>query len=88
MCSQPPLTPEQAQLDQLLRQRERLLRIMTSGVQEVEQPQLGRTQYRTMEEVEAALRYLDGLIAQLTPGVSAQAARSRRRPIYPVVTEI
>jgi hypothetical protein len=88
MCSQPPITPEQAYLNALLKQRERLMRIMASGLQEIEQPALGRSQYRSIDDLERALRALDGLIAGLVPGTDTAAARRTRRPIYPVVTEL
>jgi hypothetical protein len=77
-------------LKQLIAQRARLMKILTSGVQEIEQPQLGRTQYRTLDEVQVALRYVD---QQLTacgalPGGDPAAAMKVRRPIYPVVREV
>lgn len=81
--------PEEV-LQQLIAQRAKLMRILTSGVQEIEQPALGRTQYRTLDEVETALRYVDGQIAACaaTAGADPAAALRRRRPIYPVVREI
>jgi hypothetical protein len=77
-------------LKQLISQRARLMRILTSGVQEVEQPQLGRTQYRTMDEVQVALRYIDQQLAACgaLPGGDTAAALKVRRPIYPVVREV
>ena len=73
-------------LDALLKQRELLIRKMTSGVLEVEQPQLGRTQYRSMEEMQEALAYLNALIDGASGDTAATQSR-RRRPIYPVVQE-
>ena len=77
-------------LDDLLKQRARLLRIMTSGVLEIEQPALGRTQYRTLDEVQSALNFLDSKIAECAGanGDPAALAMKRRRPIYPVVREV
>jgi hypothetical protein len=77
----------QAYLDDLIKQRDRLLAIMTSGIQEIEQPQLGRTQYRSMADVQVALRAVNDQIAAcmaLDPSMRLKA----RRPIYPVVREV
>lgn len=84
----PPATAEEAALNALLKQRERLLTLMTSGVAEIEQPQLGRTQYRSIEEMQVALRQVDDLIAQLGGGAGAAAGVRARRPVYPVVREV
>lgn len=84
----PPTSPEQAALDTLLKQRERLLTMITSGVLEIEQPVLGRTQYRSMAEMQEALRVLNGLIDGATPPATTTSdARRVRRPIYPVARE-
>lgn len=77
-------------LDNLLLQRAKLVRTMTSGIAEIEQPMLGRTQYRTGEEMQAALQTLDGEIAAVRAAcglTDPAAARKARRPIYPVVSE-
>ena len=70
----------------LLAQRLRLVTMMTSGVSEIEQPALGRTQYRSFEEMQIALRYLDDAIAAISGGETA--AQRVRRPIYPVAREV
>ena len=41
--------------------RDALIRKMTSGVQEIEQPQLGRTSYRSFDELQRALALVNGL---------------------------
>ena len=83
----PPGTPAEAALDSLLGQRERLMTMMTSGVLEIEQPVLGRTQYRSMAEMQEALRLLDGLISGATGTAAPVDQRRVRRPIYPVARE-
>lgn len=85
----PPATPAEAALDNLLQQRERLVTMMTSGVLEIEQPVLGRSQYRSMAELNEALRILDGLIGSAggSTGAAGSDYRRVRRPIYPVAKE-
>ena len=80
------------QLKALLDRRAKLIVQATSGIAEIEQPMLGRTQYRTAEDMGAALRLLDSQICALAaacglqvPGITAAKAR---RPIYPVVQEL
>ena len=79
-CPQAPA--EANSLDSLLKQRERLLRLMTSGIQELEQPVLGRTQYRSMEEMAEALRILNGMIDAAAPVTADPYAwMKKRRPV-------
>ena len=64
-CSTPKPTPE----EELAAAKERLLRIAISGVQELEVPSLGRTQYRSMSEIKQAI----GLLSQLGGGQGSVA---------------
>jgi hypothetical protein len=88
-CPQPSLTPEQAQLEEYRRLYARLLQQAASGIQEIENPQLGRTQYRPLEEIQAQMRMLEGLMDKLAGGPveDLNAWRRTRRPIYPVARE-
>ena len=72
----PPLTVLQA----LQQEKAKLLRKMFSGVQEVDQPLLGRTAYRTMDEMQQLLALLDRYIAAEQ---GPAAATSVRRAFYP-----
>ena len=74
----PPQTP----LEALKSERDKLLRKMFSGVQEIENPLLGRTAYRTMDEMQRLLAYLNGLIAQ-EEGASASNSRHAFYPWPP-----
>lgn len=75
-------------LEELVKRRDQLVRVMSSGVLEIDQPALGRTQYRTLDEVAAALRVVNGMILALCPAADdPNVEMRRRRPIYPVVTE-
>lgn len=90
-CKETPQTPPEQCLAELEKQRARLLRILTSGVEEVEQPVLGRTRYRSLQDVASALRAVNDLIAACpggSPAPDPNAAMRRRRPIYPVVREV
>jgi hypothetical protein len=80
-----PLAAETSPLAKLLLQREKLMTQITSGVMELDQPVLGRAQYRPMDEMLEALRILDGLIAGA--GGAGVTATAKRCPIYPVVRE-
>ena len=81
----------QDELNLLLAQRQSLMRRIASGIVEVEQPALGRTQYQTTADLAASLRMLDEQIAALAAvcGIATPTATAakRRRPIYPVVQE-
>ena len=81
----------QEELDALLNELERLRKILASPVLEVEQPQMGRTQYRTVDEMERQLRLIDSQIGACL-GVSAAdnpaVQRYVRRPLFPTVREV
>ena len=84
-CPQPPQTQQEETLQNLLEQRALLVQQMTSPVLEIEQPSMGRTQFRSIEEMQEQLRVLDGLIAGMTPSAAdPNAWRKARRPLYPV----
>ena len=86
------MTPCEDELNKLLALRTSLLTKIASGVVEIEQPSLGREQYQTTKDLQAALRLLDDQIAALAAvcGVVSPiaSARLKRRPVYPVVQEI
>lgn len=72
----PPKTPEELAARTLEEQRARLMTLMTSGVLEIEQPQLGRTQYRNFGELQQALAMLNSMAG--VGGATATVIRSVR----------
>lgn len=81
----------QEELDKLLAERDRLRHSLSSPVAEIEQPALGRTQYRTVDEMERQLRYVEQQIASclgMSAAASPEARRLIRRPLYPTVREV
>ena len=78
----------QTALDSLIAEKEQLLKQMSSGIQEIDQPNLGRAQYRPMAEMQEALRILEGRIDAATGAITGTSDyRKVRRPIYPVARE-
>src|SRR5262245_19698800 len=73
-----PATP----LDVLLQTQAQLLELMTSGVQEIEQNDLGRTVYRSYDDLLRAWQMVSAQLTQITG-----AANKRRGPLYPIVQE-
>lgn len=81
----------QQELDDLIAERARLRHSLSSPVLEIEQPALGRTQYRSVEEMERQLRYVEQQIAACIGMVDASSPEARRlirRPLYPTVREV
>ena len=68
-------------LERLYADLARLEKLMVSGIQELDQPELGRAQYRSMAEMERARQILLGQIAEETPAVDPNAWMRVRRPI-------
>ena len=60
-CPEPPLTPEEAVQRALEEQRDLLLQQMTSPVLEIEQPQQGRTQFRSVAEMQRQMAIINGI---------------------------
>lgn len=76
----------------LLAQRMRLMNRIASGIVEVDQPQMGRTQYQVTPDLHSSLRMLDEQIAAMAavcgvtvPGLTG---RKKRQPLYPTVQEV
>ena len=76
----------QTELELLKAEKQKLLRRMFSGVSEVENPLLGRTAWRTMDEMQKLLALLDSLIAK-AEGANGSSGRGVRHAFYPVVSE-